>query len=197
MRPLAAKRLGTLRRKRQDGLLLGSPGHNIINMKLIPRLKMWQIALLVPVVLVLAGVVFLAATSILSKKPTNLGVTDGRLAACPDSPNCVTSRTGDLEHEMPPWGYQCPDERVMPALKKIIAESPRAKVVTETDDYLHAEFTSQLFRFVDDVEFYIDKKNKVIHFRSASRAGHSDFGVNRKRMEELRRKFYDNTVPAG
>jgi uncharacterized protein (DUF1499 family) len=98
---------------------------------------------------------------------------------------------------MPSWKYTCPDELVMPALKKIIAESPRARIVTETDDYLHAEFTSLVFRFVDDVEFYIDRRFKLVLFRSASRAGHSDLGVNRRRMEELRRKFYDNTVPAG
>ena len=158
---------------------------------------MWQYMLLLLFLLVLAAVGFLAATSYLSKKPANLGLDNGRLAPCPDSPNCVTSVTGDLAHEMPPWGYQCPDVLVMPALKKIVAESPRARIVTETDDYLHAEFVSPVFRFVDDVEFYIDKSNKVVHFRSASRAGKSDFGVNRKRMEELRRQFYDNTVPAG
>jgi uncharacterized protein (DUF1499 family) len=139
----------------------------------------------------------LAALSFLSKPPATLGIKDGRLAPCPESPNCICSQTGDLEHEMPPWGYRCPDTLVMPALKKIVAESPRARVVTATDNYLHAEFTSPLFRFVDDLEFYIDKDNKVIHFRSASRAGKSDFGVNRKRMDELRQKFYDNTIPVG
>ncbi len=129
--------------------------------------------------------------------PTNLGLHDGQLAPCPNSPNCVNSEAPDAAHGIPPWGYTCPDELVMPALKKIVAESPRARIVTETDDYLHVEFTSLVYRFVDDVEFYIDKPNKMVHFRSASRAGQSDFGVNRKRMEELRHKFYDNTVPAG
>jgi uncharacterized protein (DUF1499 family) len=166
-------------------------------MKLIPRLKIWQVMLLAPLLLLLGGVVFLAALSLLSKPPANLGVKDSRLAPCPDSPNCVCSQTGDLEHEMPPWGYKIPDDQVMRELQKIITESPRARVVTATDNYLHAEFTSPLFRFVDDVEFYIDKEQKVIHFRSASRAGYSDMGVNRQRMEELRRKFYDNTIPYG
>lgn len=70
-------------------------------------------------------------------------------------------------------------------LKTVLSEMPRARIVTADDRYLHAEFTSLLFRFVDDVEFLIDSDNGIIHFRSASRAGHSDFGVNRKRMEAI------------
>jgi uncharacterized protein (DUF1499 family) len=65
----------------------------------------------------------------------------------------------------------------------------RAKVITDTGDYIHAEFTSRLFRFVDDVEFSFDDTNKLINFRSASRKGYSDLGVNRKRMEEIRKRF--------
>jgi uncharacterized protein (DUF1499 family) len=42
-------------------------------------------------------------------------------------------------------------------------------------------------RFVDDVEFLFDDTNKKIHVRSASRVGYSDMGVNRKRVEELRK----------
>jgi uncharacterized protein (DUF1499 family) len=166
-------------------------------MKLIPRLKMWQLALLVPLVLALAVVGLLVTLSLLAQRPTNLGVADGKLAPCPDTPNCVCSQATDAAHAMPPWKYTCPDVLVMPALKKIVAESPRTQIVTEKEDYLYVEFTSLLFRFVDDVEFSIDKENKLIHFRSASRAGKGDLGVNRKRMEELRRKFYDNTVPFG
>jgi uncharacterized protein (DUF1499 family) len=66
---------------------------------------------------------------------------------------------------------------------------PRARVVKDEGNYMHAEFTSRIFRFVDDVEFVIDDAHKVIHFRSASRLGYSDFGVNRKRMEEIRKRF--------
>jgi uncharacterized protein (DUF1499 family) len=65
----------------------------------------------------------------------------------------------------------------------------RSKIVTDLDLYIHAEFTSAFFRFVDDVEFYFDDKAKTLHVRSASRIGRSDFGVNRKRIEELRSRF--------
>ena len=56
----------------------------------------------------------------------------------------------------------------------------------EDESYLHYEFTSLLLRFVDDVEFLFDDETKTVHFRSASRTGYGDFGVNRKRMEEIR-----------
>jgi uncharacterized protein (DUF1499 family) len=63
---------------------------------------------------------------------------------------------------------------------------PRTRVVSEEANYLHAEFTSRLFRFVDDVEFHVDENAGLIQFRSASRAGRNDFGVNRARMEQIR-----------
>jgi uncharacterized protein (DUF1499 family) len=71
----------------------------------------------------------------------------------------------------------------------VIGAVPRLKIVTESGDYLHAEATSLIFRFVDDVEFFVDREAKVIHFRSASRVGHSDLGVNRARMENIREAF--------
>ena len=66
---------------------------------------------------------------------------------------------------------------------------PRTKIVTVDDNYLYAEFRSALFRFVDDVEFLIDPKERAIHFRSASRVGYSDLGVNRHRMEQIQKGF--------
>lgn len=66
---------------------------------------------------------------------------------------------------------------------------PRTKLVDESDTYLHYEFTSLLLRFVDDVEFVLDDETKTIHFRSASRTGYGDFGVNRRRMEDIRSRL--------
>jgi uncharacterized protein (DUF1499 family) len=62
-------------------------------------------------------------------------------------------------------------------------------VITESNGYLYAEFTSTIFRFVDDVEFLIDVKAQVIHVRSASRLGTSDLGVNRTRVEKIRKSW--------
>jgi uncharacterized protein (DUF1499 family) len=74
-------------------------------------------------------------------------------------------------------------------LKTAIGAMPGMKVVKETEDYLHSEAASRLFRFVDDVEFLVDRKAKVIHFRSASRFGYSDFGKHRARIEQIRDAF--------
>ena len=79
----------------------------------------------------------------------------------------------------------------MRGLKQVLAEMPRATIVTERPDYLHVEFRSALFRFVDDVEFFIVPEEQRIHFRSASRVGHGDLGVNRSRMELIQKRFAD------
>jgi uncharacterized protein (DUF1499 family) len=67
---------------------------------------------------------------------------------------------------------------------------PRTTIVTLEEDYIRAEFKSRIFGFVDDVEFWFDDEQKVIHFRSASRVGYSDLGANRKRMEKIRERFH-------
>jgi uncharacterized protein (DUF1499 family) len=116
----------------------------------------------------------------------NLGVHDGKLAPCPASPNCVSSQSADQEHGIEPLRYAGPPGEVLERLKKAITGMKRARIITEAGGYLHAEFTSAFFRFVDDVEFFVDERASVIHVRSASRLGHSDLGVNRKRIEDIR-----------
>ena len=66
---------------------------------------------------------------------------------------------------------------------------PRSQIVSSTNTYIHVEFTSLIFRFVDDVEFLFDDEKKLIHVRSASRVGYSDLGANRNRVEEIRKRF--------
>jgi uncharacterized protein (DUF1499 family) len=119
-------------------------------------------------------------------RPANLGVKDGKFAPCPASTNCVSSQSTDKEHAVAPLYYTTSVPQAMGDLKKIILGMKRARIVDEGDYYIRAEFTSALWRFVDDVEFYFDEGAKVIHVRSASRVGKSDFGVNRKRVEEIR-----------
>ncbi len=90
---------------------------------------------------------------------------------------------------MTPLHFAGPSEQAIGRLKAILAAMPRTKIITATGEYLHAECTSPIFRFVDDVEFLVDPASRTIHFRSASRVGYSDFGVNRKRMEAISRQF--------
>jgi uncharacterized protein (DUF1499 family) len=108
------------------------------------------------------------------------------LGPCPSSPNCVSTQATDEGHAIVPFRYKKARAEAKEALKAAIATLPRAKLVEEDESYLHYEFTSFLFRFVDDVEFLFDDQTHTIHFRSASRTGYGDLGVNRKRMEELR-----------
>ena len=119
-------------------------------------------------------------------RPMNLGVHDGKLAPCPASPNCVSSQSTDKDHAVEPIRFSGTSAEAMADLKKVISTMPRAQIVTITGTYIHAEFTSALFRFVDDVEFCLDENTRTIHLRSASRMGSSDLGVNRKRIEDLR-----------
>ena len=113
------------------------------------------------------------------------------LAPCPDSPNCVSTLAPaeDSRHAIAPYRYSKPRSDAKGALKMIVGGLPRTKLVQEEDAYLHYEFTSLLLRFVDDVEFLFDDEVKTIHFRSASRVGYGDLGVNRRRMEEIRSRL--------
>ncbi|MBL8793037.1 MAG: DUF1499 domain-containing protein [Planctomycetia bacterium] len=139
----------------------------------------------------------LALLSALSRKPDNLGVVNGRLADCPESPNCVCSQASDPAHHIEPFRFDGSPTAALAQLQAVIAAAPGGRLVTAEGWYLHAEFISQLFRFVDDVEFLIDPAAGVIHCRSASRVGRSDLRVNRRRLEELRRSFDAARTPAG
>ena len=143
--------------------------------------------LLVVVVSGLAVVLLFAFLSATSRRPNNLGLAGGRLRPCPSSPNCVCSQDEDAGHRIEPIRYAGEDP--IGRLAAVVAAMPRAKVVTTSDNYLHAEFTSLIFRFVDDVEFLVAPDSGTIHCRSASRAGHSDLGVNRRRVEAIRQAF--------
>lgn len=127
--------------------------------------------------------------SLSASRPTNLGIRDGRLAPCPDSPNCVSTQAEDRDHWIAPLTCHGDSAAVIDVLCEIIEQLPRTQVIEKTDNYLYVEFRSAVFRFVDDVEFYVEADSSRVHLRSASRVGHSDLGVNRERMELIRQKF--------
>ncbi|PHR59991.1 MAG: hypothetical protein COA43_08470 [Robiginitomaculum sp.] len=128
--------------------------------------------------IVLVCVLFL----ILGKKSQNgqaFGLVDGRLAPCSSKPNCVSSEEGSPSaasvdgFDITQWS----------ALKDAI-KAQGGNITTQSDDYFSAEFSSKLFKFVDDFEARLD--GDKIQIRSASRVGYSDRGVNRQRVESLR-----------
>lgn len=91
-----------------------------------------------------------------------------------------------LQKKMKPVAFRGSPSEAISKIKEVVKLNyPRAKLISETEYYLHYEFKSLIFRFIDDVEFFVDDNSSVIQFRSASRVGHSDLGVNRKRMNQL------------
>lgn len=139
-------------------------------------------------------VIVLAILSFRSRRPTNLGAADGWLADCPDTPNCACSQATRADQRIGPIEFSGPAEAAWQRLQKIVAAMPNSKVVRHDDGYLHAECKSRVFRFVDDLEFLLDGERHVIHCRSASRVGYSDCGLNRRRLEAIRRAF-DRDAP--
>jgi uncharacterized protein (DUF1499 family) len=110
----------------------------------------------------------LAAGGCTGTRPDHLGVRDARLTAC--APYRIAGEPADA------WR----------ALEETVSQLPRTRVATRSADYLHVEFTSLVFRFVDDVEFHLRAQDRLIAVRSASRVGRSDLGVNGKRVEHIR-----------
>lgn len=110
-----------------------------------------------------------------------------KLPLCPNSPNCVSSQAAKNDsHFIAPFKLIADTKQVWAALKQALLSQPRVVITQEAAESLDAEATSLIFRFVDDVKIILDSDNQLIHIRSASRVGYSDFGVNRKRVEQLR-----------
>lgn len=152
-----------------------------------PMMKWGLLALVLVVIL---PILMLALLSLTSRRPANLGLESGKLRACPDAPNCVCSSDQSATHGIAPLVWKGQPQAGLERLVQIMQRFPNSRCEPIADGrYLHVEFTSALFRFVDDVEFLADAEASVIHVRSASRAGHSDLGVNRQRVEEIRRRF--------
>ena len=118
-------------------------------------------------------------------------IVDARLAPCPNKPNCVSSQAAasDKQHHIEALNYSGEPVQARERLDRAIAGMERARVVVREANYWRVEFRSALLRFVDDVEFLFDDNARQIDIRSASRVGYSDLGVNRRRMEEIRRRF--------
>jgi uncharacterized protein (DUF1499 family) len=123
--------------------------------------------------------------------PDTLGVQEGYtgLAPCPSTPNCVHTghRHPDGTRGMFILGRDAPGE-VVTQIADVVASMPGAEVIEKDGLYVHAEFTSRIFRFVDDLEILIMPDREIV-VRSASRVGGGDLGVNAARVEELRERL--------
>ena len=136
-------------------------------------------------------VILILPFSVLScaSQPPRAELADGRLRPCPSSPNCVSSEGDGASSRIEPLTFKGPPEKAWADLKEMLRQMG-GTTQKEQDGYLWATFTTRIFRFVDDVEFRLVPGDGLIHVRSGSRVGYSDFGVNRRRVERLRAMFY-------
>lgn len=137
------------------------------------------------------ALLFILTTSLLtsgcSSNPASGGVSEGTLTACPSSPNCVGSEGNDEDHSFDRLKYQGTPEQAKEKLMSVLNAYPNTKIVLNKENYIQAEFTTSIMRYVDDGEFLIDEEG--IQVRSASRIGYSDMGKNRSRMEEIKAAY--------
>lgn len=115
-----------------------------------------------------------------------LGIHNEKLAVCPPAPNCVSSDAADSKHRIEPFRLLVPAEKAWQEAQTLAAALPGAKVATAESDYIHVECRSKVFGFIDDLELHLRPQEGIIAVRSAARLGYFDFGVNRKRVEQLR-----------
>ena len=142
---------------------------------------------------IIFGLIITLSSSLILANPAlaAIGLNDGQLSPCPESPNCVVSQNGDEEHSVAAIPYTSDRSTAKETLLKVLSVVPRTEVIEQTDNYIHTESTSRIFKFVDDAEFYFPEGEKVIQVRSASRVGESDLGVNRRRIEQIRLAMED------
>lgn len=130
---------------------------------------------------------FLGLIGCAGERPKNLGAREGVLAPCPGSPNCVSSQAANERHRIAPLVFSGDPGLAFARLKRVLSSRSDTTIVDDLPDYLRVELRTMLF--VDDGEFLLDRTNKVIHVRSASRLGYSDLGKNRSRLEAIRSQF--------
>jgi len=156
-----------------------------------------KIALIIIFILIISSIAILFILGQYSQNGQALGLVNGSLSRCSEKPNCVCSeRPYDVGHYIEPVNNiqnikMVNMAKVMSTIKKMNGNLQSAK-----DNYIAATFTSSIFGFVDDLEIRIDPNQGIMHFRSASRVGYGDGGVNKKRVElfkKLYRKEIDDT----
>lgn len=108
---------------------------------------------------------------------------------CPDTPNCLSSLANNPKYRIEPFKLKKDIESSWNIVKKTVGSLPRTKIVLADNRNIHAECRSMIFRFVDDLMLHLIPSDDIIHIRSASRVGYSDLGVNRRRVESLRKKL--------
>jgi len=151
-------------------------------MKLCSRKTM--IILFIGVILIMT-VIFLIINSPSEKeKPANPAQLIQK--HCPGTPNCISTMfRQDLNHFLPPLPFKESVEKSKEIITNILENYSGAEIIEQDDSFIYGQFTIPIFHFVDDVVFYFDQESQTIHFRSSSKTGNWDLGVNRRRMKKI------------
>jgi uncharacterized protein (DUF1499 family) len=141
-------------------------------------------------VIVAMGVIVVYMVAKNNLTPKSLGVNNGKLAKMPNKPNAVSSQTDEKDKKVEALEFR---ENLNTSKGKVISAIESygdAKIIKNENNYIYAVFTTGKMKYHDDVEFYFDENEKRIHFRSASRIGYSDMGLNRERYNKLKEVYY-------
>lgn len=143
-----------------------------------------KIAVIIIAVLVAAFAAMLTLQNM--KAPTHLGHKNGKLAPMPSKPNAVSSQTAQKDKQVEALAYQGNTSQTLAAVTEVLAAMGNNEIQTQESHYIYTIFTTPTMRYRDDVEILLDEQTQLVHFRSQSRAGYSDMGVNRQRYESFR-----------
>ena len=154
---------------------------------------MLKMIAVITITLILLVIATLFVLGFMSKSGEAKGLVEGRLSQCPQKPNCVCSEfKADTDHFIEPLAISSEDTADVMARLAAVIRKMGGTIQQGKDNYLAATFTSGIFKFVDDLEIRIDRGTNLVHLRSASRVGYGDRGVNRHRIEQLK-KFIHRT----
>jgi uncharacterized protein (DUF1499 family) len=119
-----------------------------------------------------------------NNKMPSLGMDEGKLKPLGSKPNGVSSQIeGEKSVESIPFAGDLETTKVL--IKKACEEYGPSKLIEESTNYMYVVFTTGTMKYKDDVEFYFDEDNEVIQYRSESRVGYSDMGLNKERYEAI------------
>jgi uncharacterized protein (DUF1499 family) len=162
-------------------------------MKILSRVALF-------IVMAVTGIIVAGQLGLLhGSRPVDIGVRDGMLKPPSLTNNSVNSQAtlypqhpqnGNAAIE--PFPIKSDGAQDFARLADLVKSMPRTAIVRLDKNYLHAECTTPLLRFTDDLEFWLDDAHKVIQVRSASRLGEEDLGTNRRRVETIRAQFLKN-----
>lgn len=141
---------------------------------------------------ILALVVGLIAISFISiyvqntKPKITLGIVEGHLQEIPNKDNAVSTQTAIEGKRVTPIAFKENLINSVTDMKAALEAYGGIEIMEERSDYIYAVATTGTMKFHDDLEIYFDEAEGVIHYRSASRAGYSDLGLNRSRYEDIK-----------